>query len=198
VIVPRTALLLVDIQNEVFHPDGALSGDFPARAAPMLDAVRRLVAWAHDQGHPVIWLRLAFRPGHFDAVRDSMSRTRGTFLDGSWGAELVDGLGRGETDVVVTKKRPSGFFDTDLAIVLRGLGIERVVVGGASTNWAVESTVRDGHSHDLEMVVARDAVATPFDELHEASLRSMATVFASVVSIDDVVGSAHDRRPEGA
>jgi nicotinamidase-related amidase len=188
--VTRTALLLVDIQNEVFHPDGVLAGDFPSRAAPMLDAVRRLVDWAHHGGLPVIWLRLAFRPGHFDAVRDSMSRTRGTFVDGTWGAEVLDGLGRSESDIVVTKKRPSGFFDTDLAIVLRGLGIERLVVGGASTNWAVESTVRDGHSHDLEMIVVRDAVTTPFEDLHEPSLRSMATVFAKVVSLDELLAGA--------
>lgn len=184
----RTAVLLVDIQNEVFHPDGVLAGDFPSRAAPMLDAVRRLVRWAHDTDLPVIWLRLAFRPGHFDAVRDSMSRTRGTFVDDSWGAEILDGLGKAASDIVVTKKRPSGFFDTDLAIVLRGLGIGRLIVGGASTNWAVESTVRDGHSHDLEMVVVREAVTTPFDELHEPSLRSMATVFAKVASIDELIG----------
>ena len=186
----RTAVLLVDIQNEVFHPDGVLAGDFPATAAPMLAAVRRLVDWAHEREHPVIWLRLAFRPGHFDAVRDSMSRRRGTFVDGSWGAEILDGLGRADDDIVVTKKRPSGFFDTDLAIVLRGLEVTRVVVGGGSTNWAVESTVRDGHSHDLEMVVVREAVITPFEDLHESSLRSMATVFATVVSIDEVADGA--------
>src|SRR5215210_4141005 len=118
-----TCLLLVDIQNEVFHPDGVLAGDFPAQAAPMLGAVKRLVDWAHESRHPVIWLRLAFRTGHFDAVRDSMSRERGTFLDGSFGAELLDGLGRAASDIVVTKKRPSGFFDTDLRVVLRGLEI---------------------------------------------------------------------------
>jgi ureidoacrylate peracid hydrolase len=183
----RTCLLLVDIQNEVFHPDGVLAGDFPAQAAPMLAAVKRLVDWAHQSRHPVIWLRLAFRAGHFDAVRDSMSRERGTFLDGSFGAELLDGLGRAESDIVITKKRPSGFFDTDLRVVLRGLGIERIVMGGASTNWAVESTVRDGHSHDFEMIVARDAVATPFADLHEPSLRSMGSVFARVVSTDEII-----------
>ena len=118
-----------------------------------------------------------------------MSRKRGTFVDGTWGAEILDGLGRRDDDVVVTKKRPSGFFDTDLAIVLRGLDVSRVIVGGGSTNWAVESTVRDGHSHDLEMVVVREAVITPFEDLHEHSLRSMATVFAQVVSIDDIVAT---------
>ena len=183
----RTCLLIVDIQNEVFHSEGALAGDFPTQAEPMLAAVRKLVDWAHKAQHPVVWLRLAFRPGHFDAVRDSMSRQRGTFLDGTFGADLLDGLGRKETDIVITKKRPSGFFDTDLRVVLRGLAIERIVVCGASTNWAVESTVRDGHSHDYEMVVASDAVATPFTELHEASLRSMGSVFARVAKTAEIV-----------
>jgi nicotinamidase-related amidase len=183
--VSRSALILVDIQNEVFHPDGNLAGDFPAKAAPMLDAVRAVVRRAHAGEAPVIWLRLAFRPGHFDAVRDSMSRTRGTFVDGSFGAQLLDGLGREERDIVVTKKRPSGFFDTDLAIVLRGLDVKRVVVAGASTNWAVESTVRDAHSHDLEVIVVREAVITPFEDLHESSLRSMGSVFARIASVEE-------------
>ena len=182
-----TAVLLVDMQNEVLHPDGGLAADYPSRAGPLLDAVRQLVAWAHEREVPVIWLRLAFRPGHYDAVRDSMSRRRGTLVDGSWGAELLDGLGRSDDDIVITKKRPSGFFDTDLRVVLRGLGIQRLIVGGVSTNWAVESTVRDGHSHDLEMVVVREAVGTPFDDLHEASLRSMDSVFARVVALAEVL-----------
>ena len=190
--MPRTAVLLIDLQNEVLHPEGGLAGDFPATAGPMLDAIRQLVAWARTGGVPVIWARLAFRPGHVDAVRDSMSRTKGTLVDGSWGAELFDGLGRLDEDVVITKKRPSAFFDTDLRVVLRGLGIERLVVGGVSTNWAVESTVRDGHSHDLEMVVIRDAVGTPFADLHEASLRSMATVFAQVLPLSEFVARIGD------
>ena len=185
-----TALLLVDLQNDVLHPDGKMSGDFPAEAGPMLDAVRELVRWAHGREVPVIWLRLAFRPGNFDAVRDSMSRRVGALVDGEWGAEVFDGLGRDPRDFVVTKKRPSGFFNTDLSLVLRGLGVRRLIVGGVSTNWAVESTVRDGHSHDFEMVVVREAVATPFHDLHEASLRSMGSVFARVVPLHEVLDEA--------
>jgi ureidoacrylate peracid hydrolase len=125
-------------------------------------------------------------------VRDSISRTRGTLVDGSWGAELFDGLGRRDDDIVITKKRPSVFFDTDLRVVLRGLGVERLIVGGVSTNWAVESTVRDGHSHDLEIVVIRDAVGTPFADLHEASLRSMGSVFAKVLPLSEFLAQIGD------
>jgi nicotinamidase-related amidase len=184
-----TAVLLIDLQNEVLHPEGKLAGDFPAQAGQLLDAVRALVGWARQRQYPVIWVRLAFRPGHFDAVRDSMSREKGTLVDGSWGAEILDGLGREEKDVVITKKRPSAFFQTDLGIVLRGLGVERLIVGGVSTNWAGESTVRDGHSHDYEVVVVKEATGTPFAELHESSLRSMATVFAKVKSLAEVLAS---------
>src|SRR5690606_35610792 len=118
-------------------------------------------------------------------------------VDGTWGADLLDGLGRSDRDIVVTKKRPSGFFQTDLVLVLRGLGIDRIIVGGASTNWAVESTVRDAHSHDFEVIVVRDAVATPFEDLHEASLRSMATVFARVVDLAEVIGRDAAAAPAG-
>jgi ureidoacrylate peracid hydrolase len=122
-----------------------------------------------------------------------MSRRRGTLVDGAWGAELLDGLGRQPADIVITKKRPSGFFDTDLRIVLRGLSIDRLVVGGVSTNWAVESTVRDGHSHDIEMIVVREAVGTPFEDLHEPSLKSMGSVFATIASLSEVLSGELDR-----
>ena len=184
-----TGVLVVDMQNETLDPEGRLAIDYPMEAEPLIAAVRRLVGWAHQRGLPVVWLRLAFRPGHADAALNSMSRQLGTFVDGEWGAEILDGLGKAENDVVVTKRRPSGFFDTDLNIVLHGRGISRLLVAGISTHWAVESTVRDGHSRDYEMFVVREAVGSPFPEFHEPSLRAMASVFATVVGLEEVVGS---------
>jgi nicotinamidase-related amidase len=187
VVDSATALLIVDMQNELMHPDGKYFQEFPVDPGSTVDAVRLLVSWARKRELRVIWQRLAFRPGHFDAVFNSMSRKTGNLRDGAWGAELMGGLGREEEDVVITRKRPSGFFDTDLNIVLRGLGIRRLVVTGGSTHWAVESTVRDGHSHDYKMFVVREAVIDPFPDFHEASLRSMGSVFATVLDLDEVV-----------
>ena len=184
-----TALLLIDIQNEVMHPDGQLRGDLPAAADRLVDATRQLVAWARDRSYPVIWVRMAFRPGMVDAgrgVRMNTSVTAGRLVDGSWGAEILDGLGRRPDDVVVTKKRSSAFFNTDLDFILNGLGVRRLVVGGTSTNWAIESTVRDGDSRDLEMIVVREATASRIAELHEPSLRSMASRYARILSLDEV------------
>jgi nicotinamidase-related amidase len=119
----------------------------------------------------------------------------GTLVVGWWGAKLYEGLGRDPSDIVVTKKRPSAFFATDLDIVLRGLGITEVVVCGVSTNWAVESTVRDAHSHDYEVVVVADATGTAAADLHAPSLRSMAAVFARLATTAELVSSGSPTDP---
>jgi ureidoacrylate peracid hydrolase len=188
---PATALLLIDLQNEVLHPDGKMRGDLPAGADRLVAAVRDLVVWARARAHPVIWVRMAFRPGLVDAargVREGTSATAGRLVDGTWGAEILDGIGREPEDIVVTKKRSSAFFNTDLDFVLNGLGVRRLVVGGTSTNWAIESTVRDGDSRDLEMIVVREATASRMAELHESSLRSMASRYARVLTLEQVRG----------
>ena len=192
--MPKTALLLIDLQKEVLHPDGKLAEDLPAVAESLLEATRQVVSWARERQYPVIWVRAAYRPGYIDAartVREAMARTPDLpgMLEGSWGVELVDGVGRRDDDVVITKRRMSAFFQTDLDFVLRGLGVEQLIVGGTSTNWAVESTVRDGHSLDYQIVVVREATGARIAELHEPSLRGIATRFAQVKTLAEVLES---------
>lgn len=189
----NTALLLIDVQKEVLDPKGTLCGDLPKVADRLLDAVRQLVSWARRHEVPVVWVRMAFRPGYVDAsrsVRASAQEMAGRLVDGTWGAEIVDGLGRVDADVVVTKKRPSAFFGTDLHFVLKGLGVDRLIVAGTSTNWAVESTIRDADSLDYEVVVPREATGARMGDLHEAALRSIASRYAAIKSLQDVIAMA--------
>ena len=191
--MPNSALLLIDVQKEVLDPKGTLCGDLPKVAEPLLNAVRQLVSWAHEHRIPVIWIRMAFRRGYVDAsraVRESAGEMAGRLIDGTWGAELVDGLGRGEDDIVITKKRPSAFFGTELEFVLRGMNVERLIVAGTSTNWAVESTIRDAESLDYRVVVPREATGARMGDLHEAALRSIASRYGEVKSVKDVLADA--------
>ena len=189
----KTALLLIDVQKEVLDPKGTLCGDLPKVASTLLDAVRALLEWARRYEVPVVWIRMAFRPGYIDAsrsVRAGAAEMAGRLVDGTWGAELVDGLGRLETDIVVTKKRPSAFFGTDLNFVLRGLGVDKLIVAGTSTNWAVESTIRDAESLDYQVVVPREATGARMGELHEAALRSIASRYGTIKTLQDVIAEA--------
>jgi nicotinamidase-related amidase len=186
----KTALLLIDLQKEVLDEKGTLCGDLPKVASTLLDAVRQLVVWARHHQVPVIWVRMAFRPSYVDAsrsVRATAKEMAGRLVDGSWGAEIVDGLGRLDSDIIITKKRPSAFFGTDLHFVLRGLEVDRLVVAGTSTNWAVESTIRDAESLDYAVVVPREATGARMGELHEAALRSIASRYGEIKSLQDVL-----------
>lgn len=188
----KTALLLIDLQNEVLHPKGTLAGDLPTVASSLLDAVRRLVSWAREHKVPPIWVRIAFRPGYVDAsraMRKTVDELAGRFLEGSWGAEIVDGIGRKEDDIVITKKRSSAFAGTELDFVLRGLGVERLLVGGTSTNWAIESTVRDAESLDYLATVVREATGARVGDLHEHALRSMASRYAEVKTLAEILSA---------
>jgi nicotinamidase-related amidase len=186
-----SALLLIDVQNEVLHPKGTLRGDLPKVADGLLANIRRLVSWAREQSIPVIWVRMAFRPGYIDAsksVRAAAAEMAGRLVDGTWGAEIVDDVGRLPEDPVVTKKRPSAFLNTDLLFVLRGLGVHKLIVAGTSTNWAVEATVRDAESLDYDIVSVRDATGARMGDLHEPALKNMATRYAVLMSTDEVIG----------
>lgn len=188
--MPNTALLLIDVQKEVLDAKGTLCGDLPNVADALLNAVRDLVSWAREYRVPVVWIRMAFRPGYVDAsrsVRASINEMGGRLVDGTWGAELVDGLGRLDDDIVITKKRPSAFFGTDLNFVLRGLDVERLIVAGTSTNWAVESTIRDAESLDYLVVVPREATGARMGHLHESALRSIASRYGDVKALKDVL-----------
>jgi nicotinamidase-related amidase len=170
----KTALLLIDLQKEVLDPKGTLNEDLPRFLPRLLEATRELVGWARQRQLPVIWVRMGFRPGYVDAsrsIRGSAMARAGLLLDGSWGAEIVDDVGRQDGDIVITKKRTSAFFQTD-----------RLVIGGTSTHWAVESTVRDAEALDYDVVVVSDATGSRQAEFHESSLRCISRRFGRVMT----------------
>ena len=191
--MPRTAILFVDVTNEVLHEKGTLGGDLPKVAARLLEGVKNLVDWGRVHHVPLIWIRTAFRPGYVDATRSmraSASDLNGRLVDGTWGAELIEGVGRHSDDVVITKKRPSAFFGTELNFVLRGLGAEHLILAGTSTNWAIESTARDAESLDYSVTVPRDATGARMGDFHESALRSIATRYGVIRNVAEITASA--------
>lgn len=185
--IPVRALLLIDLQNDFCHPDGAFAAG--GLRVPDLDgllaAVNTLVAAARRAGSPVIWVRMVYE----SEADVGLLASRGPGIAnhalrrGTWGAELLSGLEVGADDHFVDKRRFSAFFQTRLERLLRRLEVTGLVVGGVRSDFCVESTVRDAFFRDLPVTVAADATAGFVAELHQASLRVMGTVFADVVDL---------------
>ena len=185
--IERPALLLIDLENDIIK--GQLApADAERTFGPVLANCRRLLEAARAGGIPVIFTRVAFRPGYADANPHSPARQLGDLLlVDTWGTEIVDELRPLPTETLITKKRSSAFFGSDLEIVLRGLAVRSLILTGGATNRAVESTAREAHAYDYEVLVVADACAAMKPEYHEPSLRSMAEFFGGVYSTDDVL-----------
>jgi nicotinamidase-related amidase len=184
-----TALLVIDMQNDYCHPDGvfAKAGLRVTGLDDLVQNVNTLAAAARASGRPVIWVRMEWT----DDADVGLLAQRSPFLReqglrrGTWGCELVTGLDRAPGDHEIVKPRFDAFHRTGLDDLLRDLGVETLVMAGVRTDFCVESTVRAAFFRDLKAVVAREAVAGYFEDLHLNSLRLMATVFANVVSVNE-------------
>jgi nicotinamidase-related amidase len=92
-------------------------------------------------------------------------------VEGTWGAEFVEGCGPLPGELVVTKHRSSAFTRTNLDLVLRSCGVQTVVLIGEQTPGCVEATYRDAVYHDYYNVLVEDCVAGRDRGLHEASIK---------------------------
>lgn len=180
----KTALLVVDLQNDFLDPRGAyarggcanpLAQALPAKVLPLARAVRaagglvvasQFTLWPGVGGEPLV-------SPHLKALRPFL--TRGDFAPGSWGQANVELL-QPVVDVSVQKVAYSAFFNTQLDWLLRKNAVERVAVCGIVTNGGVASTVRDAHMRDYDTWVVSEACAAFKPEVHGTALTDMATV----------------------
>jgi nicotinamidase-related amidase len=189
------AVVTVDMQYDILKGRLAAPAVVPHVPA-VVERINAVLLAARGAGVPVIYSRIAFRQGHVDANPTSPARRLGYgLLEGDSGARIIDELRPAARDHLVTKRRTSVFFGTDFDILLRGLGIRTLIVTGATTNRAVESTIRDAHAHDYHAIVVSDATIGVSPELHEGSLRSIADFFGEVSSADEIVAALNAMIP---
>jgi nicotinamidase-related amidase len=103
-------------------------------------------------------------------------------IPGTPGHEFARDFAPLENELVVRKYRSSGFWGTNLDMLLRSNGIKTVVVGGCTTEGCVESTARDAMFNDFYVVIAEDCVASDDRAQHEASMLLMRHRFDVAVS----------------
>lgn len=204
------ALLVIDMQNDFCAEGGAFhrSGvDVKPLQAPAKSIIR-LVESAHQSKVPVIFIRNVYNTpeGWYlsDVMLEQALRTgNGRYHSipmcerDSWGGDFYEGIRPSGSDLVITKHRFNAFFNTDLDLVLKNKGIRTVIVCGVLTNVCVESTVRDAFFRDYYIIVPSDCVGTRDEELHRASLRTIATSFGLVVFSEEIRGVWESRKLDG-
>jgi nicotinamidase-related amidase len=178
-----TALLIVDLQNDFIHKDGAYArgGQGAAEIAALSARIAPLARVIRASGGLVIATQFTLVPGrggeplispHLKALRPFLRK--GDFAPGSWGQATVDALQ--PVDVVIEKVAYSAFYMTRLEWVLRKLGVAHLIVCGIVTNGGVASTVRDAHVRDIACTVLSDGCAAFSPEVHATALAALKPV----------------------
>ncbi|MGH3424752.1 MAG: cysteine hydrolase family protein [Nocardioidaceae bacterium] len=188
------ALLIVDMQNDFCHPEGALAkrGTDAGGMQDVADANARLAEAFRQEGRPVLFARTEHGAWTDSATWRGRIKPPGKDVDTipvcatEWGASFF-GIAPSDCDRVIVKHRYSAFYATDLEIVLRAKGIDSVCVTGVLTNVCVESTVRDGFMRDYAMTVVAEGCTTNTAAEHDMALQNIATYFGSVRSLPDVL-----------
>ena len=187
-----TALVLVDMQNDFLHPDGAYGragqacaaiAALPARLKPVADAVRRTGGW-------IVSTHFTLVPGkdgkpfispHLKKLRPFLGT--GDFAPGSTGQELIDELQ--PADLAVEKVAFSAFYQSRLEWILARAGIETLIFGGIVTNGGVASTLRDAQVRDFHTIVLSDGCADPNQHLHDTLVTDFFPLRAEVTTAAD-------------
>jgi ureidoacrylate peracid hydrolase len=202
--ISRSALIIVDMQNDFLHPDGSFAHRAQEHPEAMIDMpflvgtipnVKRLAAAFRAAGKPVVYVAHVLKPDYSDAAfpfwrlgREPATVNRTHCVEGTWGAEIIDELTPGEGEHVVVKKGFGGFANTTLDTILRNMGVTTCVVAGVTTCVCVSNTVRGGVEYNYRMILVGDGIAEVSRDTHEGELKTMSRIFADVKTTDEVVG----------
>ena len=163
------ALILIDVINDMEFDGGGelLSNALPA-ARKLADLRRR----AQTAGVPVIYVN-----DNFGKWRSDFRRQLGHVLeDGVRGQPIAELLRPDEKDYFVLKAKHSGFYRTQLDLLIDYLKVRTLVLTGFTTDICVLFTASDAYMRDLDLVVATDCVAAKGAEDHERALEHMIRV----------------------
>jgi len=197
----HSALIVVDMQRDFCVPGWAFDqlGVDISMYPPMIPRLARLIQGARAAAVPIVYIQMTTLPNRLiespAQIRFNMRMQFATnggepityTADGSKGQGIIDELAPLDGDLIVKKYRSSGFWGTNLDMLLRSNGIQSVVMTGCTTEGCVESTARDALFNDYYVVIAEDCVASDDPKQHDASLFLMRHRF-DISTADEIVG----------
>ena len=166
----KPAILVVDMLNDFVT--GAIGCD---RARAIVPATARLLDAAREKSVPVVFCNDAHRPG----IDRELQIWGDHAIAGTPGAEVIPELNLCEKDYVVPKRRYSGFFQTDLDILLKELGVKTVIVTGLHAHMCVRHTSADAYCLGYDVVAAKECLNSFTEEEFQGGLAYLKTCYGA-------------------
>lgn len=192
----KTALLVLDVQNELVDPRGKVGSEGFAnvvRERDLLAKIRRVQDAMRAKDQPVVFVRVGFRSDYADAISRSPRLARLKKMQalhiGSWGLEFPDEIKPRADEMIYTKRAVNPFMNTALLTWLRANGVEAVALCGVYTHMVVDSTARYADDSGFVVKVLEDCCASPDPELHRVEVEKILPLFGQVMASGDFIAS---------
>jgi nicotinamidase-related amidase len=181
---PRPVLLVMDFQQSIVDRVGDAS---------VLDAAGRAAKAARAAGIPVMFVRVAFRPGYPEVAESNSTfaglaaRSGDTMTEAHPATQLHSALEALPNEPVVLKRRVSAFSGSDLDVLLRAARADSLVLAGLSTSGVVLSTLRQAADLDYRITVLSDVCADTDPEVHRVLMEKVFPRQSLVTTTDEWV-----------
>lgn len=186
-----TALLLLDLQNEMVDPKGYFGAMGMAKAVAegnVLANARKTLDAARKAGIAVVFVRLAFRADYADglsvAPRVAKFKAAKAAILGNWGTEFPAELQPLPGEMIINKQAANPFFNTGLHTWLMSRGIKKLALCGVATNNAVEMCARFADDAGFASTVIEDCCAAGNPEMHRFEIDKILPQFAEIKTAD--------------
>ena len=173
-----SAFLVMDVQNGIVER---------FKVADALHPLQLAVQSARARSIPVIFVRVAFRPGYPDVSPNTRSfsalKERGGMLEIDDATQVWDGVRPEAGEVVVIKRRVSAFTGSGLEVVLRSQAIEHLILTGIATSGVVLSTLREAADRDYRLTVLSNACLDADPDVHRVLMEKVFPRQAEVMTV---------------
>lgn len=203
----KSAMIVIDMQNDFCHPDGWLAhiGVDVTPARQPIQPLQTLLPLLRSLNVPIIWVNWGNRPdlsnispatrhvynpsGDGVGIGDALPKTGSPVLTvGSWAAAVVDELEQKPEDICVDKYRMSGFWDTPLDSILRNLGRTTLFFGGVNVDQCVMATLQDANFLGYDGILVKECSATTSPEYcWLATIYNINQCFGFVCELEGIV-----------
>ncbi len=184
-VLDHAAVLVVDMLQDFVY--GALACD---RGKAIVPATARLLDAAREAGIPVIFCNDCHLPG----IDRELEIWGEHAMKGTPGAEVIPELKLCDKDFVVPKRRYSGFFQTDLDILLKELGVNTVIMTGLHAHMCVRHTSADAYMLGYDVVVAKEATDSFTEEDYTYGIAYLKTCYGADAYTDDELIAAFPKK----
>lgn len=161
----RSALLIVDMINDFVDPEGSL---FVPGAAKIIPYISSLAREARERGIPVIYANDVHSPD--DKELEDWGEHA---VEGTWGAEMTEGLEPQDMDYSIEKSSFSAFHETDLEVMLDRLRVDHLVITGTVTNICIYATALGAYMRGFKVTVPERGVAGLDEKDHNFALEQI-------------------------